>query len=78
MLSALSTKIANTQAKVDRTRSTSRRARVLCTLYLTFGYLVYAIVLVLVVGWKNMGAWEWSGVAGGPILYVNLGMTAPK
>lgn len=69
-LSALATKIANSQAKLDQVRSSSRRARVLCTLYLTFGYLVYAIVLVLVVGWKKMGAWEWSGVAGGPILYV--------
>ncbi|KAL1892328.1 hypothetical protein Sste5346_007066 [Sporothrix stenoceras] len=68
VLSALATKIANTQAKLDRTRATSRRARVLCTLYLTFGYLVYAIVLVLVVGWKNMGPWEWSGIAGGPVL----------
>ncbi|CAK7566543.1 MAG: hypothetical protein SEPTF4163_004490 [Sporothrix epigloea] len=67
-LSALAGRIANTQAKLDRTRSTSRRVRVLCTLYLTFGYLVYAIVLVLVVGWKNMGALEWSGVAGGPLL----------
>ncbi|CAK7200898.1 hypothetical protein SEUCBS139899_003597 [Sporothrix eucalyptigena] len=68
VLSALATKIANTQAKLDRTRSISRRVRVLFTLYLTFGYLVYVIVLVLVVGWKNMGAWEWSGVAGGPVL----------
>ncbi|EPE06965.1 hypothetical protein F503_03392 [Ophiostoma piceae UAMH 11346] len=56
------------EAKLDRTRSTSRRVRVLCTLYLTFGYLVYAIVLVLVVGYRNMGAVEWSGVAGGPVI----------
>ncbi|CAK7273483.1 hypothetical protein SEPCBS119000_005679 [Sporothrix epigloea] len=67
-LSALASRIAVTQAKLDRTRSTSRRVRVLCVLYLTFGYLVYAIVLVLVVGWKNMGALEWSGLAGGPLL----------
>ncbi|CAK7234308.1 hypothetical protein SBRCBS47491_008904 [Sporothrix bragantina] len=67
-LSALATRIANTQAKLDRTRTSSRRVRVLCTLYLTFGYLVYAIVLVLVVGWKNMGPLEWSGVTGGPVL----------
>ncbi|CAK7226389.1 hypothetical protein SCUCBS95973_006183 [Sporothrix curviconia] len=67
-LSALATRIANTQAKLDKARSASRRVRVLCTLYLTFGYLVYAIVLVLVVGWKNMGALEWSGVTGGPVL----------
>ncbi|OAA61888.1 hypothetical protein SPI_04747 [Niveomyces insectorum RCEF 264] len=66
-LATLAAKIANTQAKLDRTRSTSRRVRVLSTLYLSFGYLVYTIVLVLVVGWKNMGPWEWSGVAGGPV-----------
>lgn len=67
-LSALATKIANTQAKLEQTRSSSRRVRVLCTLYLAFGYLVYTIVLALVVGRKKMGAWEWSGVAGGPVL----------
>jgi len=42
--------------------------RVLWTLYLTFAYLVYAIVLFLVVGFKNLGALEWSGVASGPLL----------
>lgn len=40
----------------------------LWTLYLGFAYLVYAIVLLLVVGYKNLGAYEWTGVAGGPIL----------
>ena len=38
------------------------------TLYLGFAYVVYAIVLVLVVGWRNMGALEWTGTAGGPVL----------
>lgn len=38
------------------------------TLYLSFAYVVYAIVLVLVVGWRNMGALEWTGTAGGPVL----------
>jgi hypothetical protein len=35
---------------------------------LSFAYLVYAIVLILVVGWSNLGRWEWSGLAGGPVL----------
>lgn len=41
--------------------------RVLWTLYLSFAYLVYAIVLFLVVGFKNLGRIEWTGVAGGPV-----------
>ncbi|KAJ4386059.1 hypothetical protein N0V93_008951 [Gnomoniopsis smithogilvyi] len=67
-LSTLSTKITNTQAQLDRTRASHRRLKVLSTLYLSFAYLVYAIVALLVVGWKNMGAYEWSGMAGGPVL----------
>ncbi|KAH6884082.1 hypothetical protein B0T10DRAFT_493535 [Thelonectria olida] len=67
-LSTLSTKIADTQSRLDRARANSRRTRVLWTLYLSFAYLVYAIVLVLVVGYKNLGAYEWTGLAGGPVL----------
>lgn len=69
-LSTLSNKIATTQASLDRTRASSRRFRVLSTLYLAFGYLVYSIVAFLVVGWKKMGPYEWSGIAAGPIVYV--------
>ncbi|KAI2615319.1 hypothetical protein GGR54DRAFT_612998 [Hypoxylon sp. NC1633] len=67
-LSTLSNKITTTQAQLDRARSNARRIKVLWTLYLTFAYLVYAIVLTLVVGWQNLGAWEWTGMAGGPVL----------
>ncbi|KAK3364473.1 hypothetical protein B0T25DRAFT_66875 [Lasiosphaeria hispida] len=67
-LSTLSAKITTTQAQLDKVRLTSRRVKVLCTLYLGFAYLVYTIVLMLVVGWKNMGALEWTGMAGGPVL----------
>lgn len=67
-LSTLSSKITNTQARLEKTRSSSRRVRVLSTLYLSFAYLVYAIVALLVVGWKNMGAYEWSGMAAGPVM----------
>lgn len=68
-LSNLSTKITDTQALLDRVRSSSRRARVLWTLYLSFAYLVYTIVLLLVIGYKNLGAYEWTGLVGGPVLY---------
>jgi len=67
-LSTLSKKIAATQTQLDSARSTSRRMRVLWTLYLSFAYLVYAIVLFLVVGFKNLGPVEWTGVAGGPVV----------
>ncbi|KAJ3500781.1 hypothetical protein NM208_g17071 [Fusarium decemcellulare] len=67
-LSTLSTKITDTQASLDKLRSSSRRAQVLWTLYLSFAYLVYAIVLLLVVGYKNLGAYEWTGLSGGPVL----------
>ncbi|KAH8648612.1 hypothetical protein BX600DRAFT_442900 [Xylariales sp. PMI_506] len=67
-LSNLSKKITTTQLQLDKARSNSRRIRVLWTLYLAFAYLVYAIVLILVVGWKNLGAWEWTGMAGGPVV----------
>lgn len=67
-LSTLSAKIATTQTQLEKTRSNSRRVKVLCTLYLGFAYLVYGIVLMLVVGWKYMGPLEWTGMAGGPVL----------
>lgn len=66
-LSALSTKITATQTQLDQNRVKSRRVKLLCTLYLGFAYLVYGIVLILVVGWKNMGPLEWTGMAGGPV-----------
>ncbi|RYO81147.1 hypothetical protein DL766_006793 [Monosporascus sp. MC13-8B] len=68
ILSTLSKKITDTQAQLDRVRSNSRRIKVIWTLYLSFAYLVYAIVLTLVVGWQNLGPWEWTGMAGGPVL----------
>ncbi|TDZ27698.1 Endoplasmic reticulum junction formation protein lunapark [Colletotrichum spinosum] len=67
-LSALSAKITDTQASLDNARATSRRIRVLWSLYLAFAYLVYSIVIFMVVGWNWMGVWEWTGVAGGPIV----------
>lgn len=70
-LSALSAKITTTQTQLEKVRSRSRRVKVLSTLYLGFAYLVYAIVLMLVVGWKHMGPLEWTGMAGGPaVIYL--------
>ena len=49
--------------------------RVLWTLYLTFAYLVYAIVLFLVVGFRRLRPLEWTGVAGGPVLIYTVRTT---
>ncbi|KAI2627144.1 hypothetical protein GGS21DRAFT_528753 [Xylaria nigripes] len=67
-LSTLASKITNTQAQLERMRNSSRRVKLLLTLYLTFAYLICAIVLILVVGWRNLGPWEWTGMAGGPVV----------
>ncbi|TGJ84205.1 hypothetical protein E0Z10_g4559 [Xylaria hypoxylon] len=75
-LATLSTKITNTQAQLEQVRNSSRRIKLLWTLYLAFGYLVYSIVLTLVVGWQNLGAWEWTGMAGGPVLIYVVRTTA--
>ncbi|KAK3997422.1 hypothetical protein QBC44DRAFT_316009 [Cladorrhinum sp. PSN332] len=67
-LSALSVKIKTTQTQLDQSRLRARKIKVLATLYIGFAYLVYAVVLLLVVGWKSMSALEWTGMAGGPVL----------
>ncbi|KHN94439.1 uncharacterized protein MAM_07755 [Metarhizium album ARSEF 1941] len=67
-LSSLSSKITTSQSQLDRLHTSARRVKVLWTLYFGFAYVVYAIVLLLVVGHKNLGAYEWTGMAGGPIL----------
>ncbi|KAK9418901.1 hypothetical protein SUNI508_07673 [Seiridium unicorne] len=67
-LSTLSKKIAATQLQLDQQYNASRRVKFLGTLYLSIAYLIYAIVLVLVVGRKNLSPLDWSGLAGGPVL----------
>ncbi|KAL2758308.1 hypothetical protein ACRALDRAFT_1015288, partial [Sodiomyces alcalophilus JCM 7366] len=70
-LSALSAKITDSQSRLEQTRASSRRARVLCMLYFSVAYLILVIVQLLVVGYQNMGPWDWAGVAGGPVaIYV--------
>ncbi|KAL7948064.1 hypothetical protein V8C42DRAFT_343032 [Trichoderma barbatum] len=67
-LSAVSKKITTTQTRLEWTRLRSRKIKVLGTLYTSFAYLVSVIVLLLVVGYPNLGPWEWTGMAGGPVL----------
>lgn len=42
--------------------------RVMWTLYAGFAYILAALLLTLVTGWRNWGATEISVVAGGPVL----------
>ncbi|KAK4184579.1 hypothetical protein QBC35DRAFT_47426 [Podospora australis] len=66
-LSALSAKITATDTRIANTTAKARKLKAFTLLYLGFAYVVYGIVVLLVVGYKNMGAWEWSGLAGGPV-----------
>jgi endoplasmic reticulum junction formation protein lunapark len=68
-LAALSTKINDTTARLDTHRQNARRFKALWTLYTTFAYLFYSIILALVLGWQNWGVVEYSAVSGGPVLY---------
>ena len=68
-LSTLSAKIAQSNTRLDALRRRSRRFKALWTLYTTFAYLLYSIILALVLGWQNWGAVEYTAVAGGPVVY---------
>ena len=76
-LSALAAKISKSQAQLDRLRQRGRRFKALWTLYASFAYLLCVIILILVVGWQNWSAWEYTAVAGSPLLYVcwQVGLT---
>lgn len=67
-LSNLSSKITKSTEKLNGLRQRGRRFGLLWTLYSTFAYLLYSIILLLVVGWRNWGAVEFAAVAGGPFL----------
>ncbi|KAJ5241790.1 uncharacterized protein N7469_000117 [Penicillium citrinum] len=54
-LSTLSSKIAEATSRLDQNRSSARRFKALWTLYSTFAYLFYTIVLALVIGWETWG-----------------------
>ncbi|OJD13313.1 hypothetical protein AJ78_06217 [Emergomyces pasteurianus Ep9510] len=67
-LSSLSAKIARATTRLDRHRQRSRRYRVLWTLYTSFAYLLYSIIIILVLGWHNWGPCEYTTLAGGPVV----------
>ncbi|KAI5299771.1 hypothetical protein KEM55_001786, partial [Ascosphaera atra] len=67
-LSHLSEKLTQTQTTLDKRRARARRYRALWTLYSVFAYLLALVILVLVLGLSNWGPWEYTGVAGGPVV----------
>ncbi|PLB44913.1 hypothetical protein P170DRAFT_479453 [Aspergillus steynii IBT 23096] len=77
-LSTLSTKITQTTSRLDTHRQNARRFKALWTLYTTFAYLLYSIILALVLGWENWGVKEYSAVAGGPVLIYAVRAAASK
>ncbi|KAL3262974.1 hypothetical protein ABHI18_002259 [Aspergillus niger] len=67
-LAALSTKITRATTRLDLHRQHARRFKALWTLYTTFAYLLYSIIIALVLGWQNWGITEYGAIIGGPIL----------
>ncbi|KAL2005168.1 hypothetical protein VTN00DRAFT_3018 [Thermoascus crustaceus] len=77
-LSSLSTRIAKTANRLDAHRQRSRRFKALWTLYTTFAYLLYSIILALVLGWQNWGVIEYAAVLGGPVVIYGVRLGAAK
>ncbi|EDU51492.1 conserved hypothetical protein [Pyrenophora tritici-repentis Pt-1C-BFP] len=71
-LNALTGKINRAAARNDNQKQLSRRARVMWTLYAGFAYILAAVMLTLVTGWRNWGPIEGSIVAGGPVVIYGL------
>ncbi|OAL49718.1 hypothetical protein IQ07DRAFT_541083 [Pyrenochaeta sp. DS3sAY3a] len=71
-LNTLTGKITRATATNDRQRQLSRRARVMWTLYAGFAYILAALLLILVTGWRNWGIVEGTVVAGGPVIIYGI------
>ncbi|KAF3011162.1 hypothetical protein E8E13_011517 [Curvularia kusanoi] len=67
-LSTLTGKINRATAVNDKRRQRSRRVRVMWTLYSGFAYILAALLLLLVTGWRNWGMIETSVMAGSPVV----------
>ncbi|PWW72981.1 hypothetical protein C7212DRAFT_359703 [Tuber magnatum] len=67
ILSKLAGQIQTQTSKLAGLRQRSRRYKALFTIYTVTGYILYVVVIVLVVGWKEVRPVELSGVTGGPV-----------
>ncbi|KAJ5301639.1 hypothetical protein PENANT_c002G04623 [Penicillium antarcticum] len=77
-LSTLSTKIAQATTRLDQQRQSSRRFKALWTLYSTFAYLFYSIILALILGWESWGVKEYAAIGGGPVLIYAVRTTSSR
>lgn len=71
-LSQLSSKINRYSTQTESFRSKQRRFKALWTLYSAFAYILITAILVLVTGWPQWGAGEYTAVAGGPVAIVGV------
>lgn len=67
-LIALATKITKSQAQLDSLHQKGRRYKALWTLYTTFAYMLCMIIVLFVLGWKNLSPLGYTGLAGSPVL----------
>lgn len=71
-LATLSDKIQRLQIRGDTLRALHRRVKVLFTLYSSFVYVAAFLILVLVTGYQNWAAPEWTGLAGSPVAILGI------
>ncbi|QDS75710.1 hypothetical protein FKW77_007987 [Venturia effusa] len=67
-LASLATKITKATAHNDSLRLKGRKLKVTWTLYAGFTYILAALILTLVTGWRNWGSIEYTVVCSGPIV----------
>ncbi|KAI5778959.1 hypothetical protein EDC01DRAFT_634440 [Geopyxis carbonaria] len=65
-LSRLAAQIDAASKKLAILRQRARRHKALLTLYSVFGYILYAVLVFLLVGYQNIRLYEGSGLFGGP------------
>ncbi|KIX02424.1 uncharacterized protein Z518_08365 [Rhinocladiella mackenziei CBS 650.93] len=70
-LSKLSTQITSANLALDTSRTRGRRVKALWTIYTTVTYVLYALVIVLVLGPQNWSLYHYAGLIGAPaMIYV--------
>ena len=68
VLSQLSVKINKSSTQHDQSRSRQRRYKALWTLYSSFAYILVVLILILVTGWEQWRAAEYTAVSAGPVV----------
>jgi len=71
ILSQLATRIESTSSKLATLRQRARRYKAMFTIYSVLGYILYCIVIVLVVGYQNIGVLKGAGLVVGPVVCVD-------